>query len=228
MRPRSHGSLTSYRAYLRFGRGLEMLTLLGCFMGSFPFFRHPNGPALLRRQQAVRWASALKVDAESVLPQVPLIPDTMLQSRGDLDLLTLVPWHIGNEEAALAAKLLFGRGRDNRVLVPVDPDRYAFPQRWEWVLAHDGRPNLRRKPSDCLKECVGDRYAGVAMVGISIWVQYGPRGLCMDLPASVFNAGKRRCCAFVDASCLNRPRLNLVRDPDIARADCGTPVFVRV
>lgn len=178
-----------------------------------------------RNRQVMQWATALDVNAESLLPQIPEIPVTILQPRGELNLLTLVPFHLGNVALAKAAGLKYSEyGYTDKTLVPVDKTRYDFSDRgWRWVLAHDGAPNLRRKPTDCLAECTGSRFAGVDKVGVAIHLIHGARKHVMDLPASVHSDvhGGFACVYPFDGS-----KLNAGRNADIARPYCGTVVFV--
>ena len=179
-----------------------------------------------RIAQAVRWAAALGLCVEDVLPQIPEIPVTILQPRGELNLLTLVPFHSGNVQLAKAAGLKHEEyGYSDETLVPVDKARYDFSNRgWRWVLAHDGSPNLNRNPSDCLAECAsGKRYAGVDKVGTAIHLIHGARDHVMDLPASV-RAGTRGDCAYVYP--FDGPGLHAHGDVGIADPRFGTVVFV--
>ena len=177
-----------------------------------------------RTRQALQWATALGMNVENILSQIPEIPATILQPRGDLNLLTLVPFHLGNVQVAKAAGLKHGEyGYTDDSLVPVNPRYEDLLKGWAWILAHDGTPNLNRKPSDCLAECVGGRYAGVDKVGIAIHLIHGKRGHAMDLPGSV-HADDRGGCAYVDP--FDDPVLDasgsVVADPQF-----GSVVFVR-
>lgn len=140
--------------------------------------------SVTRILQTTQWASALGLDVETLLPQIPRIPLTLSGARGGLDLLTLVPFHLRNAVLTKAVKLpyyflkpatfadrvhdvlfltdaAFGQydrsgGHTDDTLVLVDDTRYSlFTQyTWRWVLAHDGSLNLNRTPSDCLAECM--------------------------------------------------------------------------
>ncbi|MEK7632562.1 MAG: hypothetical protein AAB473_02105 [Patescibacteria group bacterium] len=183
------------------------------------------GESDVRIAQAMRWASALGLRAEDVLPQIPEIPVTILQPRGELNLLTLVPFHLGNVGLAKAAGLKHAEyGYTDKTLVPADKTRYGFSKLgWRWVLAHDGSQNLNRKPTDCLAECTGPRFAGVDKVGVAIYFIHGPRGHVMDLPASV-HAGGRGRCAYVHP--FGVPELRAFRDAGIAYPKYGSVFFV--
>jgi len=179
----------------------------------------------VRVAQAMQWSSGLGLRAEDTLPQIPKIPATILQPRGELNLLTLVPFHLGNVELAKAAGLKYGEyGYTDETLVPVDETRYDFSKLgWRWVLAHDGSQNLNRKPSDCLAECVGNRYAGVDKVGVAIHLIHGARKHIMDLPASV-RADDRDGCAYVES--FDEPELYADWGEGVARPECGAAFFV--
>lgn len=179
-----------------------------------------------RIAQTVRWATALGISVEDILPQIPEIPVTLLQPRGELNLLTLVPFHLGNVQLAKAAGLKHEEyGYTDETLVPVGKARYDFSGRgWRWVLAHDGSQNLNRKPTDCLAECTGIRYAGVDKVGIAIRFIHGPCGHVMDLPASVHADNRGNYCACVHP--FVGPELSPYRLADIAFTWCGTVIFV--
>lgn len=179
-----------------------------------------------RVRRAVQWAKALGLKEEDVLQQVPEIPVTLLQSRGNMDLLTLVPFHLGNTQLAKAAGLKYEEyGYTDETLIPANPHHEDLPTTWAWVLAHDGSPNLGRKPTDCLAQCTGELYAGVDKVGVAIWLIHGPRKHAMDLPGSV-RAGVRDRCACVFPFD-GKPRLFARRIADVADPCYGTVVFVR-
>lgn len=184
------------------------------------------GESDVRIAQAIQWAKALGQKGEDVLRQIPEIPVTLLQSRGNLNLLTLVPFHLGNVQLAKAAGLKHEEyGYSDETLIPANP-RYAdLPTTWAWVLAHDGTPNLGRKPVDCLAECTRGLYAGVDKVGVAIWLIHGPRKHAMDLPGSV-HAGARESCACVGPFD-DKPNLSAHRFADIVNPNYGTVVFVR-
>lgn len=173
---------------------LALLALLGLI--EVPLM----GESDVRIRQAVRWAVVLGVSAEDLLPQIPEIPKTLLLPRGELNLLVLVPFHLGNIQLTEAAGMKYKEYGADDALVLVNDPRYAnLPKTWAWVIAHDGTPNLGRMPSECLAECSGDLYGGVDKVGLAILVQHGPRKYVMDLPASV-RADSRDCFVCVDPS----------------------------
>lgn len=176
----------------------------------------------IRIAQAMRWATALGLCVEDILSQIPEIPPTLLLPR-DLDLLTLVPWHIGNVELSVAAGLKYKEcGYTDETLVAVS-SRYAdLPKTWAWVLAHDGGPNLDRKPVDCLAECTDGLYGGMDKVGIAIWHIHGPRKHVMDLPASV-DTNAHNDCAFVSPFG-DKPNLSVRRFRGTSSSH-GTVVF---
>ncbi len=189
-----------------------------------------------RIRQATRWATALGISGEELLPQIPEISASFLsgprQTRlGTLDLLTLVPFGMGNVRATNAAGLKyqwsgFGYMDGDEILIPSD-DQCRFPRDWRWILAHDGGPNLDRRPDTCFAECVDGFFAGVDKVGIAIWLQHGPRKHGMDLPGSVFaGSPRRRTCACVDPFD-DGPELGFFRRIDLTSPRCGSVVFVR-
>lgn len=167
----------------------------------------------------------LKIDSfDSYLATIPEIPTSLLAHNPELPLLVLVDPRLRYVKSCRLAGLKYEEyGWTDETLVPVD-DRHALASDTPyWVRAHDGSPNLNRRPSDCRAECSGRRYAGTADVGIAIWIQYGPRNHVMDLPGSV-HAALRGSCAYV--SPFGDPRLLASRDGD-AHPECGTVVFVR-
>ncbi len=179
----------------------------------------------MRTRQTMQWATALGLSAEDLLPQIPEIPVSILQPRGELNLLTLVPFHLGNVQLAKAAGLKHEEyGYSDETFVPVDNARYDFSKMgWRWVLAHDGSQNLNRKPIDYLAECTGNRYAGVDKVGIAIHLIHGARKHVMHLPASV-RAVARGHCAYVDP--FDEPKLGASGGAGIAHPEYGTVFFV--
>jgi hypothetical protein len=157
------------------------------------------------------------------LATIPEIPASLAEQRYDFPLLVLVERRLCTIVAARFAGLKYGElGYTDGTLVPVD-GRHMLPEEPFWIRAHDGGPNLDRKPSVCLAECIGDRFAGTDSVGIAIHLVHGKRGHVMDLPGSV-RAVHREYCACVDP--FGDPELRAGRH-DGAIRQYGTVVFVR-
>jgi hypothetical protein len=161
---------------------------------------------------------------EAYLATIPEIPAGLVAHNPDFPLLTLVDPRLGHVCSCRLIDLRFVEyTRNDQSLVPFDA-RHAMPTDAPyWVRAHDGSPNLNRKPSDCRAECIGELYAGTADVGIAIWIQHGEGKCVMDLPGSVF-ASNRVCCAYL-GTWLNVRELN-VGGTDYARPRFGSVVFI--
>lgn len=161
---------------------------------------------------------------QQYLDTIPEIPLSLLADRPDLPLLVLVDPRLGIVKSCRLAGLKYEEyGWNDKTLEPYD-DRHNIPtDKPYWIRASDGSPNLKRKPSDCRDECIGQLFAGTADVGIAIWIQYSPRGHVMDLPGSV-HSGYRDHCAFVVP--FGNPRLDADWSVD-ALPGCGSVVFVR-
>ncbi|NDG40987.1 MAG: hypothetical protein EBY28_16840 [Betaproteobacteria bacterium] len=184
------------------------------------------GESEARIAQAIQWAKALGLKEEDVLQEVPEIPVTLLQSRGNLNLLTLVPFHLGNTRLAEAAGLKYeelGYRYTDDILIPTTQRYAALPTTWAWVLAHDGAPNLGRKATDCLAECTGELYAGVDKVGLAIWLIHRPRWHVMDLPGSVHASFSHSCACLYPFG--DEPRLIARMAAGVANPYYGTVVF---
>lgn len=162
---------------------------------------------------------------DDYLATIPAIPASLLADSPGFPLLTLVDPRLGHVESCRVPGLKFAEyGYDDTTLEPCDK-RHTIPTTAPyWVRAHDGKPNVNRKPSDCRAECTGKSFAGTAEVGIAIYVQHGKRGHFMDLPGVVHH-GARGYCAFIVAWD-GEPELYARRD-DGADPSCGTVIFVR-
>ncbi len=159
------------------------------------------------------------------LVTIPEVPASLLADNPEFPLLVLVDPRLGHVESCRLAGLKYVEyGNDDDTLVPCD-NRHAMPTDAPyWVRAHDGLPNLNRKPADCLAECTGRRYAGTADIGIAIYVQYGKRQHFMDLPGSV-HRHDRADCAYLDVW-VDGPELRSYGD-GYASPGYGSVVFVR-
>lgn len=133
---------------------------------------------------------------ELYLATIPEIPASLLADNPTFPLLVLVDPRLGHVKSARLAGLKFEEyGNTDKTLEPFDA-RHTMPTTPYWVRAHDGSPNLNRKPSDIRKGLVGNQLAGTADVGIAIWIQHGKRNHVMDLPGSVYVSGRGRCACL--------------------------------
>lgn len=164
---------------------------------------------------------------EAYLEAIPTAPDfeALRKEFPMLDLPLLVDPRLGHVCTARLVGLNYGEyGNTDMTLEPADT-RHAMPTDVPyWVLAHDGTPNLSRRPPDCLAGCTGPFLAGIADVLMAIRLQYGPRAHAMDGPGSVL-AGDRGRCACVNPFAV-KPHLHAIRLPR-ADPDCGAVVFVQ-
>ena len=160
---------------------------------------------------------------DAYLVVIPSVPASLIAENPEFPLLVLVDPRLGYTKSCRLAVLKFSEyGNTDETLVPFDA-RHTMPITPYWVRAHDGSPNLNRKPSDIRKGLVGSQLVGTADVGIAIWIQLGKREHVMDLPGSV-RSGARGCCAYVGVWGVE-PKLHSGRD-DGADPRCGTVVFV--
>ena len=155
---------------------------------------------------------------------IPEIPKSLVADNPVLPLLVLVDPRLGHTRSCRLDGLRFAEyGWDDTSLVPFD-DRHVMPSAPYWVRAHDGSPNLGKKPSDCRAKCTGKLYAGTADVGIAIWIQHGKCNHVMDLPGSVHISNRESC------ACLGvwRGGLELgASRHDVTNTLFGSVVFVR-
>ncbi|MFA6017913.1 MAG: hypothetical protein WCT28_00970 [Patescibacteria group bacterium] len=179
--------------------------------------------------QATHWYNAgagLELGVRTLnqyLATIPPVGETLVHPRDDLPLLTLLERRIGNVVSCRIAGLLYAEyGYTNKTLVHIN-ERYRLPEEPTWVRAHDGTLNLRRKPSMCLAECTGDRFAGIDSVGIAIFFIHGPRNHVMDFPASVRSDYRDRC-AYINTNTSGDSKLGAGRK-DETNPKCGAIVF---
>lgn len=143
-------------------------------------------------QTAMYWWKKFGGDVSfpAYLERIPQAPDFAALRREfpQLNLPLLVDVRLGHVRTANLAGLKFAEyGYSDKTLEPFDPRRAIPNTDPYWVLAHDGTPNLNRRPSDCRNECIGRLFAGTVAVGIAIRMQYGDCSHVMDLPADVYS-----------------------------------------
>lgn len=161
---------------------------------------------------------------DDYLATIPAIPASLLANNPEFPLLVLVDPRLGYVVSCRLAGLKFAEyGYGDKALKPCDKHHTIPTTAPYWIRAHDGTPNLGRKPSECLAECTGKRFAGTADVGIAIYVQHGKYNHSMDLPGSVHRGGS--CCACLGVW-RDGPELCVSRDVT-AGPRFGSVVFVR-